>query len=344
MIDLTQRESLVLGTLVENFIQTAAPIGSRFLSKKIKQKLSPATIRNVMCDLAEKGLISQPHTSAGRIPTDEGYRVFVDILMRHITLTPPEKKAVQVKLASLSRDQDLILTRSSQVLSEISRQLGVVLAPKFEKGIFTKLELIHLAEKRILVVISIESGLVRTITIELKTEIPANKLEETARILNQRLHGLSLGEIRDSIGKRMDDVSEGDIGLINLFVETADTVFSLDEEDGVHVEGAHYMVGLPEFADVKRTQLMLDLIENKRNLIVHVLNDYRLEEYPLVLIGRENNEKLMRDYSLVTAKYKVGNISGVLGVIGPTRMQYAKMIALVEYVAQSVTSAFGPKD
>jgi heat-inducible transcriptional repressor len=341
MINLTERELLILESLIQQFVVTANPIGSRFLSKKIKTKLSPATIRNVLTDLDEKGLIVQPHTSAGRIPTDKGYRVFVNDIMRRTSLSQPEKEVIQKRLAALSPDQDLILTRASQALSEVSKQLGVVLSPRFEKGIFGRLDLIHLSEKKLLAVISIKSGLVRTVTIELKADISIEKLEDTARILNERLQGLTLAAIRESIDRRMDDVLEGDVGLINLFIESVDQLFQLNEVDSIHFDGVHHMVGQPEFSNLSRTQQMIELVEAKKNLIVHVLNDSGIEDSLSIIIGTENNEILMKDLSLVSATYHVGSVTGVLGIIGPTRMQYARMVALVDYMAQSVSRLLG---
>lgn len=341
MINLTERESLILESLIQQFVVTANPIGSRFLSRKIKTKLSPATIRNVLTDLDEKGLIIQPHTSAGRVPTDKDYRVFVDDIMRRISLSQPEKEVIQKRLFALSPDPDLILIRASQALSEVSRQLGVVLSPRFEKGIFNRLDLIHLSEKKLLVVISINSGLVRTITIELKADILIEKMEETTRILNERLHGLTLAEIRDSIGKRMDDVVDGDVGLINLFIDSVDQLFHAEDLDQIRFDGVHHMVGQPEFSDMSRTQQMLELVEAKKNLIVHVLNDSGIDESLSIIIGTENSEILMKDLSLVSATYRVGSVTGVLGIIGPTRMQYARMVALVDYMAQSVSRLLG---
>lgn len=337
MIELTDRESLVFELLVKNFIITANPVGSRFLSKKIRTQLSPATIRNVLNDLAEKGLVSQPHTSAGRVPTDKGYRFFVNRFMRRKPLSDAEKKVIEDTFSCFSRDQDLILTRASQVLSEISKQLGIVLSPRFEKGIFKRIELIHLAERRILVIISIASGLVRTITIELKSEIPEERLDSTARILNERLAGLSLAEIRDTIGKRMDNAFAADIGLINLFVASADELFSINDDVSLHLGGAQHMINLPEFSDIDRMKQMFNLIENKRQVIVHLLNASGENDSISITIGNENSEKMLRDFSLVSTSYRVGDITGVLGVIGPTRMHYAKMVALVDYISASVS-------
>lgn len=337
MVELTDRESLVLESLVKNFIITANPVGSRFLSKKIKKQLSPATIRNVLNDLEEKGFVDQPHTSAGRVPTDKGYRLFVNRFMKRKPLSDSEKKVIEDTFSCFSRDQDLILTRASQVLSEISRQLGIVLSPRFEKGIFKRIELIHLAERRILVIISIASGLVRTITIELNSEIPPNRLELTARILNERLAGLSLAEIRDTIGERMDNAPAGDIGLINLFVASADELFSINEEMSLHLDGAQYMIDLPEFSDIDKMKQMYNLIENKQQVIVHLLNAAGENDSISITIGNENNEKIFRDFSLVATTYRVGDITGVLGVIGPTRMHYAKMVTLVDYISTSIS-------
>lgn len=337
MVDLSERESEILESLIKCFTANANPVGSRFLSKKMTTKLSPATIRNVMFDLEEKGLINQPHTSAGRVPTDMGYRVYVNSLMQQRCLTAPEKRAIEARFEILNPNQNLIMARTSQVLSEISRQLGVVLAPRFEEGIFRRLELIRLSVTRLLVVISIESGLARTVSIELKSVIPEEQIDDTVRKLNERLSGLTLSEIRSSIGRRLDDLAHTDVGLINFFVDSVDSLFTMDLTEEVHVGGMHQVVSLPEFSDMSRTRQMLDLVENQKQLIMHVLNDSGQSDAVSILIGNENDDRLLKKLSLVSATYQVGGIAGVLGIIGPTRMQYAKMVALVDYVSQVVS-------
>ncbi|MCK5739004.1 heat-inducible transcription repressor HrcA, partial [bacterium] len=333
MVDLSERESEILESLIKCFTANANPVGSRFLSKKMSTKLSPATIRNVMFDLEEKGLINQPHTSAGRVPTDMGYRVYVNSLMHQRYLTAPEKRAIEARFEFLNPNQNLIMARTSQVLSEISRQLGVVLAPRFEEGVFRRLELVRLSVTRLLVVISIESGLARTVSIELKSVTLEDEIEDTVRKLNERLSGLTLSEIRRSIGKRLDDLTHTDVGLINFFVDSVASLFTMDLTEEVHVDGMHQVVNLPEFSDMARTRQMLDLVENQKQLIMHVLNDSGQADAVSILIGNENDDRLLKELSLVSATYQVGGIAGVLGIIGPTRMQYAKMVALVDYVS-----------
>ncbi|KPL08420.1 hypothetical protein AMJ86_00515 [bacterium SM23_57] len=335
-MELVPRECLILESVIQNFIETANPVGSRLIAKKLKMCLSPATVRNVLMDLEDKGLLYQPHVSAGRIPTDQGYRVFVDKLMKRVKLSSPEKKRIQENLDGIVQNVDVILIRASQVLGEISKQLGVVLAPRFFQGVCENIKLINMSENKILVVISIKSGLVRTIIMEIATSVSDERLEGTARFLNERLCGLTLREIKESIDQRLKDVGEGDIGLIKLIINSADDLFDFDEHQVFHFGGTHHIVGQPEFANQNRAMKILELIENKRNIIVHVLNEC-LTNSISIMIGGENNIESMKDFSVISSTYRLGDITGVLGILGPTRMQYAKMIALVDYMADSMS-------
>lgn len=335
-MELLPRERLILESVVENFIETAIPVGSRLIAKQLKMSLSPATIRNVMMDLEDKGLLHQPHISAGRIPTDRGYRLFVDKLMKKFKLSSPEKKRILENIDGIAQNVDIILARASKVLGEISKQLGVVLAPRFFQGICEKIQLVSMSENKILVVISIKSGLVRTIIMEVASTISGKKLEDTDRVLNERLCGLTLKEIKESIDQRLKDVDEGDIGLIKLIVNSADDLFNFDEYQDFHFGGTHHIVAQPEFSNQKRAKEMLELIENKRNILIHILNDC-LNNAVSITIGGENHNESMKDFSVISSIYRLGDITGVIGILGPTRMQYAKMVALVDYMADSMS-------
>ena len=236
-MDLTQREETVFCSIVRNFILEAKPVGSRNLSKWCSINVSPATVRNVMADLEEKGLIAQPHTSAGRVPTDKGYRYYVDSLLKVDQLSKEEKEAILFNLTSETKGIETILENSSKALGNISSLLGVVLAPRFYQGVFEKLELIEISSNSILVVIKVKSGLVKTISMEISLELTRKKLEETARILNERLSGLSLLEIKYTIDKRMQDLPEGESNLIKVFIDSADSVFNFEEDTHFHVAG-----------------------------------------------------------------------------------------------------------
>lgn len=195
--DLNKREREILKHVVYNYIRTASPVGSRYVSRHFESNLSPATIRNVMADLEEQGFLSHPHTSAGRIPTDRGYRYYVDYLMDIDMLTEKEKQAIEEHLGYTPDPNDL-LRETSKLLSKISRQLSVVSSPHLSSGVFEKLELIPITSSRLLVVMSIRSGLVRTIMMEVGSEVRREVLDRISSLLNERISGLTLQEIRDT--------------------------------------------------------------------------------------------------------------------------------------------------
>jgi len=337
---LTQRESFILKSLVINFVNCATPIGSRFLSKAHKNKLSSATIRNVMMVLEEKGLVTQPYTSAGRIPTDLGYRYYVDDLMMMERLTRSEKQQIDQDLRNVSnKDVEAILEKSCEVLSKISNQLGIVLSPRFYQGKVEKLELVKVSENKLLVIITITSGLVKTIMMEITYSIPRNKLEATARILNERLSGLTLRQIRDTFKNRMSDISYGDEKLISQFSASVDKIFSLDDEH-VHLKGTQNIFLQPEFADHERIGKILELIDNQK-ILIRIFNDSTKDDEKIsITIGQENREELINNCSLITAVYKIGDVTGTLGILGPTRMKYERVTSLVDYIAKEISNLF----
>jgi len=337
---LTQRESFLLKSLVINFVNCATPIGSRFLSKANKNRISPATIRNVMIDLEDKGLVIQPHISAGRIPTDLGYRHYVNDIMMMENLTQSDKRQIDQGLKNVSNeDVEVILEKSCEVLSKISNQLGVILSPRFYQGKFEKLELVKVSENKLLVIISITSGLVKTIMMEINYNILRKKLEETARILNERLSGLTLKQIRDTFKKRMSDISYGDDNLISQISEAVDKIFSIDD-DHVHLKGTQNIFLQPEFANQERIRKILELIDNQK-ILIRIFNDsLRDDEKISITIGQENREELISNCSLITAVYKIGDVTGTIGVLGPTRMKYERVTTLVEYIAKEISNLF----
>jgi len=332
---LTPRERTILHSIVESFVTNAAPVGSRYLARHCGLDLSPATIRNVMMDLEERGLITQPHTSAGRVPTDLGYRVYVDSLMGVQRLTRQDRRAILERLRRVAEDADQILETASHVLGQISNQLGVVLSPRFYQGIFDRMEIVPIAERRLLVVISIRSGLVKTITMEIEGELSEKSLHQTVQVLNERLHGLTLKEIKHTIDQRLRNVSAGDEVLIQTFVASADRLFQFAEREDFHFGGTTRIVAQPEFSDQEHLQRLLSLIENK-DILLHVFNQSEQEDAGRIsiTIGEENREELIRNCSIITTTYHMGNVTGTLGVIGPTRMNYAYVVALVEYMAR----------
>jgi heat-inducible transcriptional repressor len=334
---LNERERHVLNSIVENFVRNAAPVGSRYLAKKGGMDMSPATIRNVMMDLEEMGYVAQPHTSAGRVPTDKGYRFYVDSLMMIEALPEQEKRQILEHLHRVSQSVDTVLESASQVLARVSSQLGVVLSPQFYQGVFDKIELVPIAEKKILMVLSIKSGLVRTIVMEAATEFSREVLEKTAQVINERLHGLSLKEIKQSLDRRMRHAGDANADLIARIVESAGVLFTDDERRSLHFGGTNNIVNQPEFTDHQQLSKVLNLLEN-REILIHLFAQGDGAEKITITIGDENREELIKHCSLITTSYHIGNISGTLGVLGPTRIRYSKMVALVDFMAKILTN------
>jgi len=341
---LTDREKEVLKYVVENYIRIASPIGSRSISKQMDLNLSSATIRNVMSDLEEMELLDTPHTSAGRIPTDKGYRYYVDILMEKEKLNLQEefqiKNQFMEKNMNILESQDLYF-ETSRILGKISHLLAVVTQPQISKGIFDKLEFVNLAYNKVLVVLNIRSGIVKTVIMEIDSEISKSKLESLSSFLNERLHGLSLNQIRESISERVSDYKYQEPELIQLFINSIDKLYT-EEETGnkIYIGGTGDLILQPEFENPKNFKQIIDLAEDK-NLVIHIFeNSAKADNEVFISIGNENEEEKLKNYSVVTTSYNAGDVKGNIGVIGPKRMNYARMISLLQYTSKLINEKY----
>ncbi|MCX7833552.1 MAG: heat-inducible transcriptional repressor HrcA [Ignavibacteria bacterium] len=341
---LTNREKEILKYVVENFIRYATPIGSRMLSKKTKLNLSSATIRNIMSDLGEKKLLHTPHTSAGRVPTDKGLRYYVDTLMDKQNLKPKEIEFLKSQLEEIKNnitEEDYLFKETSKILGKISRQLSVVTQPLLNTGIFEKLELVQLASNRILVVINLKSGFVKTILMEIDTEITKSKLEYISALLNEKLSGLTLKEIRETYAERLSDVRNSEPELFQMFIHSIDKIYHEEETGGnVYIGGTGEIITQPEFDDPKNFKNIIELTENK-DLVIHIFQNLGDDDSTVnISIGQENEDVILKDYSIICTNYKIGDIKGKLGIIGPRRINYAKMVSLLEYTSKLFSEIF----
>ncbi len=334
---LSDREKTILRNVIRQFILTATPVGSRYIAKKYELGLSPATIRNIMADLEDSGYLGHPHTSAGRTPTDKGYRFYVDSLMEPPKLNTREKNIIDTTYDTDVSETDQILYITSLILSKITNQLACVTYPKFGYAILQKIQLVILSSSRLLVVLSIKSGLVKTITLEFNAEIKEKRIRKVERLLNERLSGLQLIEIRKTFKERIKDHYTDDLKpIIRMFFESADKIFNdFDTDRKSIITGAKNVLQQPEFEDQEHFQSIVELIEDK-DVIVHIMDkkSNRQKGNFTISIGKENQEDKLSDYSLITKKYKVGQASGSLGVVGPKRMEYSKAVAAVIYLAE----------
>lgn len=338
--ELTERERRVLEAVVRTYVDTAQPAGSRTVSKRSDLEVSPATIRNTMADLEDKGYLTHPHTSAGRVPTDRAYRFFVDQLIRPARLTAAEQQKVAEELEGTSSGVERLIHRTARALSVLSLELGLAMTPRLEEAVLEKLDLVQLSSDKVLLVATIQSGLVRTVYVDLPSEVPADALVTVAMVLNERLAGHTLREIRETLPERLRDLpTEGGAAdeLLNIFMQSGAELFDWPDvtETDVTLGRASVLASQPEFTTGERLKGLIELTE-QRDLLAAVLGDRQHPGGLRITIGGENEPEELTDFTLVTAEYRFEGMKGVIGVIGPTRMEYEKVIAVVDYTSSLV--------
>lgn len=345
--DLSERERQVLEAVVRMYVDSAEPAGSRTLAKKFALGVSPATVRNTMSDLETKGYLFHRHTSAGRMPTDHAYRFFVDRIIRPQPLTDVERERLSQEIEiGGSSAVERIIQRAIRALSLLSRELGVAIAPSLEKAIVERLELVQVSSSKILMVMSIRSGFVHTVYVDLPGEVQPEVLKSVTQVLNERLAGLTLDAIRETLPDRLRDTGVGDGGgadeLLNIFIQSSSELFDGTPLQGGKVQLGHTSVlaSQPEFNSGEQLKGLIELTE-QRALLADVLGNREHLGGLKITIGSENSEEALSDFTLVTAEYRVGHLKGVIGVIGPTRMPYEKVIAIVDYTSTLVNSVLG---
>jgi heat-inducible transcriptional repressor len=330
---LSDRERQVLAALIDRYVKSAQPVGSRVLANRYKLGVSSATIRNTLQDLEELGLVTQPHTSAGRIPTDLGYRIYVDLLLKPEQLSIGEKQKIDDEITSAFTPIDQILEQTSRILAEVSSQLGVSTSPEFDRAVLTKMEMLPVAERKLLIVIAVRSGFVKTILMEVDSDVSSSMVAETSRLLNEKLVGLTLGEIERTISERFKDVRLGDPRLLRVFTESVNALSNEAEGDSLHVGGTPNILRQPEFRDRETLDQLLGVLESKQPL-ADMVSSASLKDGVVVTIGKEANVGNFEMCSMVTSTYSAGRSKGTVGVIGPTRMEYSKLVSIVDYTAK----------
>jgi heat-inducible transcriptional repressor len=345
--DLSDREIRVLEAVVQAYVETAEPAGSRTVARRCGLGVSPATIRNTMSDLEEKGYLTHPHTSAGRVPTDLAYRHHVDQLIRRPNLTPAEQDQLMRELDTGSvTTVERLIHRAARALSLLSLELGVGLAPRLGEAVLEKLDLLKASSNKVLLVATIRSGLVRTVYVDFEGEIPEDTLVALALLLNERLAGLTLREIRFTLPERLRDSHPDDSAaakeLLNIFIESGSDLFSWpDLEEGQILLGqASALASQPEFTSGERLKGLIELTE-RRDLLGSALSSRDHRGGLQITIGGENDERELSEFTLVTSEYEIGGLKGVIGVIGPTRMPYEKIIAIVDSTSSLVNRILG---
>jgi heat-inducible transcriptional repressor len=335
---LSDRERSVLVSVINEYVETAEPVSSRSISKKYMTDISPATVRNTMVDLEEKGLLVQPHTSAGRIPTDLAYRLYVDHLIRVQLLTKSEMARIQDELQPQQQVAVHLLSKAAQILSVLAKELGVGVIPKLEEGVLTKIDLVGLSSSRILLILTVKSGLIKSIFVEIKEQVSPEDLSMTAALLNERLAGLTLREIRQTLPTRLRESDTAAPELINVFIQSAAELFEFsDQESELFLGRASELAVQPEFSDEEKLKSLIRLTESKA-LLSRILNERNDSDGLIITIGKEHGSKHLEGFSIITSNYTVGSMKGTIGLIGPTRMPYDKLVAMVDYTSKYISS------
>jgi heat-inducible transcriptional repressor len=339
--ELSHRQIHVLDVIVRNYILSALPTGSRFIAKQPGFDLSPATIRNVMGDLEEQGFITHPHTSAGRIPTDKGYRYYVDRLMKIMQLPEPVKLQIQAEIQRVDpADLHLLLDATTKALSRTTGQLGVILAPRLHKGVFRHIHIYEIETNRYFMHLTIDSGFVKTIVIELATGIRADRLDAACQILNNRFRGKTLSQMCSYEHDLFGDVEEYALGIIKLFVPSIKKMIGEECAEDVYTEGEANILVQPEFFSKEKAGAVIEILEEKR-MLVHIVDISDDERGRVVVtIGGEIENGQFGSFGIVKTNYQIGNMEGSLGIIGPKRMPYPYLVAAVDYTARALNELY----
>lgn len=339
---LNTRAELLLRTLIERYIADGQPVGSRVLARQAGLDLSPATVRNVMADLEELGLIRSPHTSAGRVPTELGYRIFVDSLIRVRPLQSNEVLRLEGEMCGSQNPQELIEC-ASNMLSEVCHLTGIVTAPRRDDLIgFRQIDFVGLAGRRLLVILVTEDGQVQNRILTTEQDYSEAELTRAANYFNDTFAGVSLSEVKRRLVAEMQRESDDLQRVMSLAMRAARAALGENETDSeasVVVSGESNLMDLPDLGDVKKLRRLFDAFNTKRDLL-HLLDRSLSAGGVKIFIGRESGYEAFEECSVVTAPYAVdGSIVGTLGVVGPTRMAYERVIPVVDLTARLLSSA-----
>jgi len=334
---LSERAQSLLKVLVERYIADGQPVGSRALSRASSLELSPATIRNVMADLEEMGFVASPHTSAGRVPTPKGYRFFVDTLLTVQPMQELERQQLAEHLAP--DDPHRVVAAASQVLSDLTHFAGIVVAPRRRGAVLRHVEFFGLTEKRVLLIIVSSDGEVQNRVLVTDRSYSASQLQEAANFVNQHYSGLDFDQLRAKVRGELLDLHHDISGLMQAAIAIG-TEAVRQPMDGVVISGGRNLLeveGMPN--DMMRLRRLFDMFETKTQLL-ELLEQSERAEGVKIFIGGESTRVPLDEWSLVTAPYEVdGQVVGTVGVIGPTRMAYERVIPIVDVTAKLVSSA-----
>ena len=341
MMLMDDRKKLILKAIIDSYIDTAEPVGSRTIARKQEIGLSSATIRNEMSDLEEMGLLEQPHTSAGRIPSNKGYRFYVDQLMPKRELTASEieqiKGALKIKINELGQ----LISQVSAVVSDITRYTSMAITPQMNKSTLKAVQMLPVHHDKLLVIVVTNAGLVKNSLVRVRGDLSASSLQKLSNMLNARITGIMLEKINlEDLRDKMEREIDVNKDIITHVMDGINDCLCQISESDVYLEGTANIFNFPEFHNVLKAKQFLNVLNTKEILCAMMYKS--IENGGIkVRIGTENEIDEIKDYSLVTTTYGINDeIMGSIGVIGPTRMEYAKVIASLNYIRKMISKEF----
>ena len=335
----SDRAKKILSAIIDNYIEEGIPVGSKKIATYDRFNLSPATIRNVMSDLENLGFLSSPHTSSGRIPTPKGYRFFIDRLLQLQPVANDQFTSIQETVSQTKSNSKDLATNVSSTLSAITQLAGIVTVPKKQESILKEIDFIPLSEKRILAIVVINDAEVENKILQMKRSYTREELQISSNYLNQNYVGKSFEYIKDDLVKQIEETSELAQSLMNNIVNIADEVLKTQRTEEYVVSGENRLMDFDELSDIKKLKELFQVF-NEKQLLLQLLDKSISTSNIQIFIGEESGYKLLDNCSLITAPYtnEEGSI-GVLGVIGPTRIAYQKVIPIVDITAKLLSQS-----
>jgi heat-inducible transcriptional repressor len=333
-----KRRNDIMEALIGSYIRHAKPISSKFLKQEYKFSISSATIRNVMSDLEEKDYIMQPHTSSGRIPTDKGYRFYIDSLMKKEDFSLKQKKRLKNSLSLTLTAEDLI-NKVSEILAFASYEAAINLYFNFKESLLRYIDLVNVGSNRILLIIVTDSGLIRNCVVQAKKPFDDEDLKKISNFLNANLKNVSLSKIKSKLQQYLEKEDSKIRNIIKKATEIFDNDDIFNNEYELYHDGTQYILKKPEFKDIKKLSRVLDVLEDEKVMFKILKNSYKPTYKKVkVQIGQENKFEKIQECSLVTSCYKIADKTvGILGLLGPTRMAYPRIMSLMEYISECLS-------
>lgn len=335
-MQMNERKKKILQAIVQDYVTTAEPVGSRTIAKKFDLGISPATIRNEMSDMEELGLIEQPHTSAGRIPSDAGYRYYVDWLMEKHRLSKEAKDVIERETTRHIAEIQTVIAHSSKLLSELTHLTSVVIGPNKGKSPFGQMHFLPYQPGQAIMVVVKENGAVENQIVDIGENVTAEDLQKIANVLNEKLRGHSMAQVKKNLLREIYSELARQRSLIDRSLELlSDILDSNSESEEFYLGGTINMLNQPEFQDIEKVKPLFQFLEEKKQL-KEVLKP-SIDGLG-VTIGGENKIAELKSFSIITGTYVFnGELVGSIGLIGPTRMDYAKAMAMVDYMTRTLT-------